>query len=76
MGLRNRIAPLSGGALLLIVSALGVVTYTGSAEPSPSSLTGTKEVPAIDTTTSTTSRIAAGKDMSVTRNVETSGIEG
>lgn len=39
-------------------------------------LAGAQEVPAVDTTASATSSIVVGKGMSVTGNVETSGIDG
>jgi CHRD domain len=76
MRFRNGIAPLAGGALLLIVSAVGATTYAAFAEPPALTLTGAQEVPEVDTLASASSSIVVGQDMSVTGDVETSEIEG
>jgi hypothetical protein len=76
MRLRHGIAPLSAGALLLIVSAIGATKYTAYAEPPPMTLTGAQEVPALETTASATSSIVVGQDLSVTGDIDTSGIDG
>jgi len=76
MRLPNRIAPLSVGAVLLIAGAVAITIQAASAAPPTMTLTGAQEVPAVDTAASATSSIVVGTDMSVTGDVETTGIEG
>jgi hypothetical protein len=76
MQLRSTIAPVTVGAVLLVVGAVAMTNRLAFAASPPMTLTGAQEVPAVDTTASATSSIVIGKDMSVTGNVETTGMEG
>jgi hypothetical protein len=66
---------MSASALMILANAGGAMTVSAPAMDSVTMLTGSQEVPPVDTKATATSSIAVGVDMSVTGSVTVSGME-
>jgi len=66
---------MSISALTIVATACGAMSVPAPALDSATMLTGSQEVPPVDTKATATSSIAVGDDMSVTGNVTVSGME-
>jgi len=75
MPLTRKQTLMSASALVVLANACGAMSVSAPAMDSTTMLTGSQEVPPVDTKATATSSIAVGDDMSVTGSVTVSGIE-
>jgi hypothetical protein len=75
MPLSRKQTLMSASALVVLANACGAMSVSAPAMDSATMLTGSQEVPPVDTKATATSSIAVGDDMSVTGSVTVSGIE-